>query len=772
MNQGAMMTEKPSYEELQQRVRELEAGKAVQSTQNGAIRKLFYLSLDMLCVADFDGYFRVINAAFENTLGYSRQVLLETPFIEFVHPDDRVKTREASAITKREPVTYFENRYRCKDGSFKWLAWTAVPVTEEGLVYAVARDITKQKTVQYELAAQRDLFDNVLSHVPASIFWKDRNSVYLGANMQFAHDTGLQSPDELIGKSDYDLAWTRAEADFYRECDRKVMDSGEPMLNIEESQQQADGKEVTLLTSKVPLLDRSGQVYGMLGIYMDITRRKQTEDSLQKSEARLRTLFDSAAELIFLIDTEGRILNANRQVYEQSGYNADEVLGCNIKEFFSEESQKLCDCNFPALRERGYNRADIEFVCKDGHVLQMECSATAIPDEKGDFTTFLIIQRDVTERTRAAAALALSEKRFRTIFNSSHQLIGMLDPDGILLDANQTALDVVGLKQEEVVGRAFWDIYCWSYSTDVQNRIKAAVQEASQGKPVGYEEDMLDGDGNIRTIDFTLKPVVDQQGNTVLIIPEGRDITDLKRAEQETLRHHKEMAHVTRLSTAGEMASGMAHELNQPLTALLSYCGTAKSLVNSMSSPPPQLGEILERATEQAHRAGDIIRHLRDFVSKGDNHRKLLDLDQVIRDIIIFLKHEVQASDVRINFYPGCHARKVMADKMQIEQVLINLVRNSLEAIGGAKISGGQVIIQSRLLSNDSVEVTVSDNGPGISPDMVDIVFHPFQTNKPSGMGIGLSLSSTIIETHGGKLRVDKDYQDGALFGFELPVSE
>jgi len=284
--------------------------------------------------------------------------------------------------------------------------------------------------------------------------------------------------------------------------------------------------------------------------------------------------------------------------------------------------------------------------------------------------------------------------------------------------------------------------------------------------------DMLDGDGNIRTIDFTLKPVVDQQGNTALIIPEGRDITDLKRAEQETLRHHKEMAHVTRLSTAGEMASGMAHELNQPLTALLSYCGTAKSMVNSMSSPPPQLGEILERASEQAHRAGDIIRHLRDFVSKGDNHRKLLDLDQVIRDIIIFLKHEVQASDVRINFYPGSHARKVMADKMQIEQVLINLVRNSLEAIGGAKISEGQVIIQSRLLSNDSVEVTVSDNGPGISPDMVDIVFHPFQTNKPSGMGIGLSLSSTIIETHGGKLRVDKDYQNGALFGFELPVSK
>lgn len=209
-----MMTEKPSYEELQQRVRELETGKAEQSTQNGTIRKLFNLSLDMLCVADFDGYFRVINSAFENTLGYSRQVLLETPFIDFVHPDDRVKTREASAITKREPVSYFENRYRCKDGSFKWLAWTAVPVAEEGLVYAVARDISKQKTILHELAAQRDLFDTVLSNIPASIFWKDRNSVFLGVNEQFAREAGFQSPDELIGKSDYDLAWTRAESDF------------------------------------------------------------------------------------------------------------------------------------------------------------------------------------------------------------------------------------------------------------------------------------------------------------------------------------------------------------------------------------------------------------------------------------------------------------------------------------------------------------------------------------------------------------------------------
>ncbi|MGB5178284.1 MAG: PAS domain S-box protein [Gammaproteobacteria bacterium] len=765
------MTGKPGHEELQQRMQEAEASTARQFDRGNILERLFNLTPDMLCVASHDGYFLLVNAAFETTLGYSRQVLLETPYMEFVHPDDKTATRRAAQqLLAGEALICFENRYRCKDGSYKWLEWTSSPLSEEGLLYAVARDITAQNAMQQELAAQRDLFNNVLSNVPASIFWKDRNSVYLGVNYRFARDAGLQDPQEIIGKTDYDLAWTREQADFYRDCDRKVIDNCEAVLNIEESQRQADGTEIDLLTNKVPLLDASGQVTGMLGVYIDISKRKRAENTLRKSEARLQTLFDSAAEFIFVIDPEGGIIKANRHVCQQSGYREDEVLGSNIKQFFSAESQAVCDCNFPVLRERGYNRADIEFVCKDGHIIQMECSATAVPDEKGEFSTFLIIQRDVTAARHAASALSISEERFRSIFNSSYQLIGMLDPEGTLLDANQTALDFGGLRQEDVVGRPFWETYWWNYSAAVQERLKAAVREAARGKTVGYEEEVLAADKTTRTIEFTLKPVQNAQGETVLIIPEGRDITDRKRAEEESQRHHQEIAHVIRLSTAGEMASGMAHELNQPLTALVSYCGAAMSLLDTQPEPQQQLREILECASEQAQRAGSIIRHLRDFVSKEHNDQQSLEFDQLIKDLDFLLGSELKKAAVKMEYHlhcPGCH---ITANKVQIEQVLVNLIRNSVEAIQSSPVDDGKVILETRVMDNGSLEVTVTDNGPGIIPDMMTTMFNPFQTSKATGMGMGLSISRSIVEAHGGKLWVDWHRQQGALFGFSLPV--
>ena len=322
------------------------------------------------------------------------------------------------------------------------------------------------------------------------------------------------------------------------------------------------------------------------GIYAYTVLRREQATSIRahKAEKRLEVLFNSAAEFIFLIDADGTILRANQNVFTNSGYRSDEVIGRTIKEFLSPDSQRTCERNFPGLRETGYNRSEIEFVRKDGSIINMEGSATAVPNEQGAFTSFLVIHRDISERLRAASELEESERRFRAIFNSTYQFIGLLDPDGTVLEVNQSALDSFEAKSTDIVGKLFWETPWWTHSPQLQQRLKDGVMEAACGKLVRFEGEHFSQDGRSIFVDTSLKPVFNEQGEVVMIIPEGRDITERKHAEAEALRMQQESEHVMRISTMGEMASGMAHELNQPLAALVS-CLTYEH--RSPDEPPP-----------------------------------------------------------------------------------------------------------------------------------------------------------------------------------------
>jgi len=439
------------------------------------------------------------------------------------------------------------------------------------------------------------------------------------------------------------------------------------------------------------------------GIYAyRVLRREQAARSREQgTEMRLQGLFDAATEFMFIVDAEGTILRANQCVFTVTGYSRDEVIGRKINDFITPNTRDKCACNAPGLRELSNNRSDIDFICKDGSIIHMECSVAAVPDERNAYSTFLVIQRDISERLQVARELEESERRFHAIFNSTFQFIGLLDPEGIILEANQTALDFIQCSNADVVGKPFWETPWWTHSPQLQKRLKDGIIEAARGKLVRFEGEHLGRDGQRIVIDFSLKPVLNEQGETVLIIPEGRDITERVLAQEEVQRMHQESAHVMRLSTMGEMASGMAHELNQPLTALVSYCGTALKLARETPSLPEGYVDILERASEQAHRAGDVIRHLREFVSKGSNNKTRIVVDELIQGVIDLIGWELRDSDLQVVFQPDNRAHEVCVDKIQIEQVLINLVRNSIEAIKGAGISGGQVDIATCLSARD-----------------------------------------------------------------------
>ncbi len=357
-----------------------------------------------------------------------------------------------------------------------------------------------------------------------------------------------------------------------------------------------------------------------------------------------RILFDTAAEFIFVLDQDSRIVRTNRYVSEQSGYAPGEMEGKEVTDFFTPTSQTLYRSLLPLLQRGGHARAEIELVCKSGHVLEVECQATAVAPQAGQSASVLLIQRDISA---------------------------------------------------------------------------------------------------------------------------------LKRAEEKARHHQQESAHLMRLSVMGEMAASMAHELNQPLTALISYCGMALSQLKGIASAPDSLVDILECAYEQAHRASDIIHQIRNSVSKGNIRKQPVDIDNTVREVAKLLDWELAASQVELQLDLQGGASRVMANSVQIEQVLLNLIRNSLEAIGQTQVAQGRLQLQTRVAEDGrSLVISVSDNGPGISGEIANRLFEPFQTSKETGMGMGLSISRSILQAHQGTIWLDQPGPGGTTFCIRLPCLE
>jgi PAS domain S-box-containing protein len=379
----------------------------------------------------------------------------------------------------------------------------------------------------------------------------------------------------------------------------------------------------------------------------------------------------------------------------------------------------------------------------------------------------LLLKREHKTSDRAKTA----ESFLNSVFDNIPSMVFIKDARELrFVRVNHTGEKLLGLSSQELIGKNDYDFFPESQAEFFTHKDHEVLK---MGVEVNIPEEEIDtATLGKRWLHTRKVPIFDDEGHPIYLLGISEDITEAKQAREEILQQQRELAHVMRLSTMGELASGMAHELNQPLTALTSYCGTASMLVNSLPSPEPQLGEILKRAEEQAHRASQIIQHLRDFLSKGDDHKEPVDLDKVITGVIDFIQPEIKNGYVKVEHPPGdISGRKVMANKVQIEQVLVNLMLNSLDAIKASGNTTGKIIVQARQLPNETIGITVTDDGTGIAADMADRLFNPFQTSRSSGMGLGLTISRSIIEAYGGKLWADVQRENGALFSFTLPVA-
>jgi two-component system sensor kinase FixL len=360
-----------------------------------------------------------------------------------------------------------------------------------------------------------------------------------------------------------------------------------------------------------------------------------------------------------------------------------------------------------------------------------------------------------------------ADRLLAQIVQSSEDAILSVALDGTITSWNASARRIYGFEASEAIGK---HISLLQPPDRAGEEDRLMVQLRAGLNIEHFETVRLHKDGHEVMISLSIAPVHDANGAIIGASMTARDVTERKRAEERVLAMQNELAHVGRLSAMGQMSAAIAHELNQPLTAIANYAKAAQRLLQNGNPGPRQLQsalEAMEKAVTQTLRAGTIIRYLRDFVEKRESRKAPEDMNQVIREAVSLGMVGHSHSNVKLTLALNPQLPSVPVDKVQIQQLLLNLVRNAMEAMAGVETR--ELTISSDV-AEEGLRITVRDTGPGLAPHVAARLFQPFVTTKPDGMGIGLKICQSIIEGHGGTI-VAQEGNPGAVFVICLPLA-
>ena len=357
-----------------------------------------------------------------------------------------------------------------------------------------------------------------------------------------------------------------------------------------------------------------------------------------------------------------------------------------------------------------------------------------------------------------------NEYRLRTIIESEPECVKLQAADGTVLEINPAGLRLVDAERaEDIIGRKIYEVVAPEYKAIYRENMRRVFA----GEAAVYEFKSITLRGRTRWMETHAVPLRDARGEVYALLGITRDITEHKWAEEQGRRHQTELARVARLSTMGEMATGLAHELNQPLAAIANFARGCIRRLRSGDMAPADMIEPLEEVCEQAERAGEIMRHVRDFVRKSEPRMTAVDINQVVRGVVKFTEHEARQHETIVTLQLAPQQPRVWADSIMVEQVICNLVRNAMEAMAERHSLRREIVIRTVPHGEDTVEIEVVDTGPGIDETVIDQVFDQFFTTKTEGVGMGLSISRSIVESHGGSIRAESR-TGGATFRFTL----
>ena len=461
---------------------------------------------------------------------------------------------------------------------------------------------------------------------------------------------------------------------------------------------------------------------------------------------------------------EGTILFWGRGMEELYGYTAAEAVGASSHELLRTEFPRPLAEIEAELTERGEWAGEVVHYRRDG-ARRTIASQWSLWDDAG-MPAVTVINNDITELRATQQDLFARQAHLNSILETVPDAMIVIDEHGTMQSFSKAAERLFGYDAADVVGKNINMMMPSPYRESHDGYLEH-YQRTGERRIIGIGRVVVGERHDGSTFPMELSVGEMRSGNARYFTGFIRDLTERQRTDARLHELQAELVHISRLTAMGEMASALAHELNQPLSALANYMKGSRRLLEGRTDPESmQIRDAMGKAAEQSLRAGQIIRRLREFVARGETERRVESLKKLIEEASALALVGAKEHGIRVTFQIDAGQDLVLVDKVQIQQILLNLIRNAIEAM--EQSSRRELVIAARP-DGTFTEVSVGDSGPGIAPEILEQLFQPFVTTKSTGMGVGLSISRSIVESHGGRITCEPNVHGGTLFRFTVP---
>ncbi len=696
-----------------------------------------------------DNTFVDVNESFCRYNGYTREEVIGRKREELnllIGPSQRDQI--AKMVKERGRFKNIELECKDKSGETRTLLFSTdlINLGGEPCQLTIANDITERKQIEQALKESEEKFSKAFHASPEAIaLITAKDEKYIDINDSYTKMTGY-SREELIGNNAFSInLWVSDEN--HNKMHKMMREQGR-IYNEEFDYRTKSGEIRTRLFSLEPITINGEPC--TIGVSTDITERRRIVEALRESEDRYRTIFKSANDVLILMDNKGKIIDVNDRITDIGGYNREELIGKNIRSLsnmMTKKSLLIIVGNF-LKRMAGLEVLfyDVEMIKKNGEHLIIQINAIAVHKE-GKIIGDLAVLRDVTEIRQAEKNLKLQKDLIDRILATIPNAVLLLNRNLNVIIANQTFYNLFKLKKNQVESKPFDELII---SPDLDQAIKKVLGSKEEKTNIEFRYHIGSSEKMLFVNIFTM-----EEEYLLLVI---NDVTE-EREKQERL-------YLTdRLVSVGEMAAGVAHEINNPLTSVIGL-----SSMLTKQDVPNDVKEDLHAIYSEAQRCASIVKNLLTFARKHVSKKEPLHIEGIIADVLKLRAYEHRVNNIIVETAFPPDLPEVFADYFEIQQVFINIILNAEAAMIDAHGRGTLKI--SAKATNNHVTISFADDGPGISKENMRSIFNPFFTTKEvgKGTGLGLSICYGIVASHGGKIYAKSEFGKGATFVVELPT--